>query len=302
MPYIDFTVPAYFGVPVALVDEFMKSADETKLKVLLYILRHAPKTVTVEDLCAATGATVNVVEQVVEFWKESGVLDIIPNTSSAIPPRHKKINAVEVARVAETDDALSFLLKRSQELLGRVMTRSETESLFAIYDWAGMSPDVILMLIQYCVSIERGNMPFIEKLAYRWRENGINNYESAEKEIDRLKKEHSAEEKVKSIVGIYNRNLTKSEKEHLNKWVFEWDFSWDMIAESFERTAEKTGKASFAYMNKILENWHDAGIKTRKEIESKQKTPKNKGNRSFTEADIKDYEEWGRSKLMEDDQ
>lgn len=301
MPYIDFNAPAYFGVPVALVDEFMKSADETKLKILLYILRHAPKTVTVEELCVATGATVNTVEQVVEFWKESGVLNMVTDTSPATPPKHKKIDAVEVAKAAETDDALSFLLKRSQELLGRPMTRSETESLFSIYDWAGMSADVILMLIQYCVSIERASMPFIEKMAYRWRENGINDYETAEKEINRLKKEHSAEERVKSIVGIQNRNLTTSEKAHLTKWVFDWGFSWDMIADSFERTVDKTGKLSFAYMSKILENWHDSGIKTRKDIEKAKSSPKPKGNRSFTEADIKEYEEWGRKKLKEDD-
>ena len=299
MPKIDFTPSPYFGVPSALVDEFLKDADEKKLKILLYILRHAPRTVTVEELCRASGASVSAAELIVEYWKESGVLGVVEPKSARAPER-KKTGAVEVARAAETDETLAFLLKRSQELIGHTLTRSETEALFSVYSWAGVPADAFLLMIQYCVSIGKPNMRYVEKIAYAWQDDGIDSYDAAEKKIAEMKAADKAEAKIKSIVGIEGRNLTTSEKEHLNRWINEWGFGWDLITVAFERTAEKTGKASFAYMNGILKKWRELGIKKKKDLEKEQALPdKKSANRSFSEADVKAYEEWGRKKLKE---
>ncbi|MBR5769293.1 MAG: DnaD domain protein [Clostridia bacterium] len=301
MPKIDFTPSPYFGVPTALVDEFLKEADEKKLKILLYILRHAPRAVTVEELCRASGASVSATELIVEYWKESGVLGgVVAEPKSAPAPSRKKPDAVEVAKAAETDETLSFLLKRAQELMGRTLTRSETEALFSVYSWAGVPADAFLLMLQYCVSIGKGNMRYVEKLAYSWQDEGVSTYEEAERKINELKAADKAEAKVKSVVGIEGRNLTTSEKEHLRRWINEWGFGWDLITAAFERTAEKTGKASFAYMNGILKKWRELGIKKKKDLDKEQAKPaKAAANRSFSEADVKAYEEWGRKKLKE---
>lgn len=301
MPKIDFTPSPYFGVPSALVDEFMKDADEKKLKILLYILRHAPRNVTVEELCRASGASVSAAELIVEYWKNSGILGgTAAEPKSAPAPEHKKVGAVEVARAAETDETLSFLLKRAQELIGHTLTRTETESLFSVYSWAGIPADALLLMIRYCVSIDKCNMRYVEKLAYSWQDEGIASYDAAEKKIAAMKAADKAEAKIKSVIGIEGRNLTSSEKAYLDRWINEWGFGWDLITVAFERTAEKTGKASFAYMNGILSKWHDQGIKKKKDLEKENKTPsKASANRSFSEADVKAYEEWGRKKLKE---
>ena len=299
MPKIDFTPSPYFGVPTALVDEFLKEADEKKLKILLYILRHAPRAVTVEELCRASGASVSATELIVEYWKNSGILGAA-EPKSAPAPEHKKPDAVEVARAAETDETLSFLLKHAQELIGHTLTRTETESLFSVYSWAGIPADALLLMIRYCVSIDKCNMRYVEKLAYSWQDEGIASYDAAEKKIAAMKAADKAETKIKSIVGIDGRNLTSSEKAHLDRWINEWGFGWDLITVAFERTAEKTGKASFAYMNGILSKWRDQGIKKKKDLEKENKAPaKGTANRSFSEADVKAYEEWGRKKLKE---
>ncbi|MBQ6552858.1 MAG: DnaD domain protein [Clostridia bacterium] len=300
MPKIDFTPSPYFGVPSALVDEFMKDADEKKLKILLYILRHAPRAVTVEELCRASGASVSAVELIVEYWKDSGVLGAPAEPKAAPAPERKKTGAVEVAKAAETDETLSFLLKRAQELVGHTLTRSETEALFSVYSWAGIPADAFLLMVQYCVSIGKPNMRYVEKLAYSWQDEGIDSYETAEKKVAEMKAADKAETKIKSIVGIEGRNLTTSEKTHLQRWINEWGMGWDLITVAFERTADNTGKASFAYMNGILKKWREQGIKKKKDLEKENTRPeKNGANRSFSKADVKAYEEWGRKKLKE---
>lgn len=305
MPKINFTPPPYFGVPTALVDSFMKEADEKKLKILLYILRHSPRTVTVEELCRATDCSSSAVELIVEFWKNSGVLSNVTASPSIETPVKKtevkpKVGAVEVAKAAEADPSLSFLLKRAQELLGRTLTRTESEGLFNMYDWARMPADIILLIISYCVSIGKGSMRYIEKVVADWQDSGIDSYEAAENKIDELRASDKAENKIKSIVGITGRNLTGSEKEHLRRWISEWNMSWDLITVAFERTAEKTGKASFSYMNGIIKKWNEQGIRKKKDLANEnKKTQKQPSNRSISDADIKAYEDWGKKKLKE---
>lgn len=50
-----------------------------------------------------------------------------------------------------------------------------------------------------------------------------------------------------------------------------------MIKLAFEITVNRTGKAAFNYMNKILQNWHENGVKTpddvKRESESFKQTP-----------------------------
>ena len=45
----------------------------------------------------------------------------------------------------------------------------------------------------------------------------------------------------------------------------EWKFSPEMIREAYDRTIDGAGKYQTAYMNSILERWHEAGITTTKQ-------------------------------------
>ena len=62
--------------------------------------------------------------------------------------------------------------------------------------------------------------------------------------------------------GIHAPRPTASQCAHLQRWSRELGFDLDMIHAAYEEMAERTGKLSFSYMNKVLEGWHAAGVKT----------------------------------------
>jgi DNA replication protein DnaD len=41
----------------------------------------------------------------------------------------------------------------------------------------------------------------------------------------------------------------------------------DLISIAYDKTVDATGKLSFAYLNKILIEWHSKGLKTKAEID-----------------------------------
>lgn len=71
----------------------------------------------------------------------------------------------------------------------------------------------------------------------------------------------SNEHKIRTILGIYDRALTQTEKKYISAWTEELNISPELVSLAYDKTVENTGKLSFAYMNKILVSWHGEGIK-----------------------------------------
>ena len=66
---------------------------------------------------------------------------------------------------------------------------------------------------------------------------------------------------------IRGRNLTAAEQRYAENWL-EMGFSEDAIALAYERTCLNTGALNWAYMNKILQRWHEQGLHTAADVQS----------------------------------
>ena len=51
----------------------------------------------------------------------------------------------------------------------------------------------------------------------------------------------------------------------------EWKFSMDIIKLAYYECADNTHKVVFRYINKVLESWHNAGVKTVEDVEQLKK-------------------------------
>ena len=75
---------------------------------------------------------------------------------------------------------------------------------------------------------------------------------------------------------IRGRNLTPGEEKYAQQWL-DWGFDQDAIALAYERTCLNTGGLSWAYMNKILTRWQEAGLYTAEQIREKDSKTLPKG-------------------------
>ena len=88
-----------------------------------------------------------------------------------------------------------------------------------MHDYLGLPTDVILMLLQYTVSIGKSNMRYIEKTAIGWADEEINTHEKAEEKIRRLNERAQAWDVVEQTLGITHRSPTRNETELSTRWV-----------------------------------------------------------------------------------
>ena len=189
-----------------------------------------------------------------------------------IPGERPVYTEGDVMTAMDTDGDFRSLYGEVQRLLGKVLTTEELKVLLSIRRYFGLPNDVISVLVYYCRerSRQRGNfrnpsLRTIEKEACLWAEQGIESLEQAAAYIQAQNLKQTNLEKLKKQLQIYGRNLTAGEERYALSW-FDMGFDEEAIAMAYERTCLNTGGMNWAYMNKILQRWHEAGLRTGQEV------------------------------------
>ena len=184
------------------------------------------------------------------------------------------LSPYEISERINSAQELKWAVSQIEKMFSKLLTQSEISTIISLYDYAGLTVDIIIMIAEYCVSIDKANMRFVEKTAYSWIDKGIDTHQKIENHITELITEKNNEALIKTAFGIWDRNLTTKQKEYLPVWLEKWEFSVEMIKLAYEMCIDNTGKLAFPYINKILNSWYEKGIKTPKDVEDNEKTRK----------------------------
>lgn len=168
----------------------------------------------------------------------------------------------------EQSEEVRFIVNQAKVLLGRELNGSDVATIVAIFDWAGVSPDIILMAMEYCSSCGKTDMRSVERQCTYWYDHGITTHEMVDDYIKEKAAQNAHQGLIKSAFGISGRNLSSKECDFIKHWFDELNFDITMIKLAFDKTVDNTGKITFSYLNKILENWHSKGILTPMQAES----------------------------------
>ena len=185
----------------------------------------------------------------------------------------------DVLQAMDSDRHFCCLYEEIQRMLGRQLTTEELKILLGFVRYLGMSGDVIALLVNFCKerarqkgSTRNPSLRTIEKEAYRWAEMNIDTMEEAIAYIQQQNNRHSRLGRLMQLLQIRGRNLTPGEERYAQQWL-DWGFQDDVITMAYERTCLNTGGLSWAYMNKILSRWHQAGLLTAEAVKSGDQKP-----------------------------
>ena len=183
----------------------------------------------------------------------------------------------------DLDGSFRSLCGEVQRLMGRSLNTEELKILLGFVRYLGLPADVISVLICYCKdrarqrgSLRSPSLRTIEKEAYAWAEQGIDTMEEAAAYIQNQNMKNSRMGKLMAMLQIRGRSLTAAEERYASGWL-EMGFDDEAIGMAYERTCLNTGGLSWAYMNKILQRWHEAGLKTAEDVRNRDRKPVPKG-------------------------
>ena len=181
----------------------------------------------------------------------------------------------DVLEAMDGDASFRGLYGEVQRLLGRSLNTEELKILLGFVRYLGMTPELISVLVCYCKerarrkgSLRNPSLRSIEKEAYAWAERGIDSVEDAAAFIQAQNVRNSRLSRLMNLLQIRGRNLTAAEEKYAQSWL-DMDLSEELISMAYERTCLNTGGLNWAYMNKILQRWHQQGLHTAQDIQSK---------------------------------
>lgn len=201
--------------------------------------------------------------------------------SDTVMARPLRPDPVYVAKRVSEDKEIEALLNEAQYILGRPVSPNENAGMIMMHDNDGLPCEVILMLLTYGASNQKG-MRQIEAMGAAWAKEGILTLEQADEKIRELEESKEAYRKVQSILGLEFRKPSQKEEENYTRWLNEWKFTDDMIKEAYDICVNSKGKYIPNYVNTILQRWNQNGIRTIEQVraERSKPSPKNAGNNS----------------------
>ena len=185
----------------------------------------------------------------------------------------------DVLEADSSDSEFKALRGEVERLLGRNLNTEELKILLGFIRYLGLPADVISVLICYCKdrarqrgSLRNPSLRTIEKEAYAWAEQGIDNLEEAAAFIQAQNVRNSRMSRLQNQLQIRGRNLTAAEERYAQSWL-EMGFEDEVITMAYERTCLNTGSLKWPYMDKILQRWHEAGLHTAEAVRNGDRKP-----------------------------
>ncbi len=182
-------------------------------------------------------------------------------------------------RMEQPNSGFQRLVGEVQRYLSRVLSTQELQILLSIYEYVGLDPEIINMLVHYCVERSRsrgsGRMPSfrtIEREAYHWADEGIDSLELASAFVRQQGVRRSRMGQLTRLLGIEGRRLTQTEEKYLTAWA-DLDLPEQTFRLAYDKTVMNTGGLKWPYMNSILQRWHSQGLRTPEQIEQYDRKP-----------------------------
>lgn len=276
------------------IEEYMPVADGNFVKVYLYGYMKAlyGDILSGESLSKKLGLLESDIIRAWEYWESKGLLKInriddnisiefiytagIQNMTAST--RNNKYSP-ETIHSRLSNPNLKDMFENIEKLLGRVLSTMEISMYLSWIDDYSFTPEVILLLIEYCKSKGKGDARYIEKVALAWHDSKISTIEEAQKYITWYEGRYTRNRSVLDFLGLKENELMKPQEEFLDKWFNTWNFNLEMVLEACKICSLRINEPNFNYIDGILSNWYKNGIKTPKDIDSSESKKKSKSTR-----------------------
>lgn len=215
-----------------------------------------------------------------------------------------KITAAQTKRLA-SDEEFIWTSRVIESYINRPLNSGEIQLVSYLYDNLGFSPDLLLYLYEYCISLGKTNVNYIQAVALSWDEQNIKSPEDAKNASSNYKSTYTAIAKAFAL----GRPLAIVEKQFASRWLDEWHMDLAVVLDACSRTMLKLQKADFKYTEGILDNWHKNNIHTLQDVgkadeiyAQKKAGTQNKKQQDKTQANRQDKNQFNKFQQRETSQ
>ena len=263
------------------IEKYMPKARGEFIKVYLLMLKYnnsgemgANSTILASTLNLLESDILNALN----YWNDEGVIKLIPidkmgnyniefiDLVEDSKSRSKEVNLLEALNKTSTKDMLNDI----ERLLGRPLSPKEMTTYLSWQEEFNFSSELILILIEYCVSRGKSDYRYIEKVAIAWHDMNITSIDDAQNYIKKTEDKWIKIRHILNYLGIKNPELMKPQQEMLEKWIIDYAFPLEVIEKACNICFQRLNRSDFKYIDGILSNWNKNNLKTLEAIAEKE--------------------------------
>jgi DnaD/phage-associated family protein len=173
-------------------------------------------------------------------------------------PDRRKYTADEISAFCRDED-ISELIFLVETYLKHTLSENDMNTVLFWHEQLKFPNDLIVYLLEYCISKGHTSMRYMDKVALGWHEKGIDCVEHAKEDAAIHSQAYYG---VMKALGITGRSLVDTETAYIRKWTKEYMFDLSIIKEACNRTITATHQSSFEYTDSILTSWYKNNVHT----------------------------------------
>ena len=173
-------------------------------------------------------------------------------------PAKRKYTLDEITAFRK-DESISELFFIVETYIRHPLSESDVNTVLYWREELHFSNDLIVYLLEHCISKGHSSMRYLDKVAIGWHANNITTVEQAKEDAAIHSQAYYG---VMKALGITGRSLVNSETAFIRKWTKEYAFDLALIQEACSRTISATHQPSFEYTDSILTSWHKNQVHT----------------------------------------
>ncbi len=265
----------------------MNPPDGAYLRVLLALCAQNRTADSAEALAKVLSLPLDTVKNALSYWSEGGVLTytehaqtqaaVISGGTSESEQKPKpmrdtfpKYSEEELAQIYQSNLSLRPAIDACQNELGKIFSTHEAAKMAALYHDYGLDEAYLITLCAMCKKRNKQSVSYVVKTALELYDDGIRTAGALDAHMKAQDARQTVGAKLHKLFGLGEREEGRTEKVYFDRWTITWQFPYEIICAAFDIATKQTGKAGLAYINKILSEWNNNGIRTLEAVEAAQ--------------------------------
>lgn len=274
------------SIPDVFFTEYLSQAsgDFVKVYLYLYFLSKYNKDVKINDLSKKLEMPLKTIQDAIKYWEDIGILIrknqgfIVANIQEIELNKLYKpkitISATDIEKVAENKYRAKAIDTINNEFFQGIMSPSWYGDIDLWFKKYAFDEEVMIALFRYCFNKSALHRSYVATVAEAWYKNKIKTFSDLDMYFQKEEKVKTIENSIKRKLRL-TRNLNIYEEAYVEKWNITYGFGMDIIEIALKKNTGKYN-LSFEYMDKLISDWHERGLKTPEQVNAHLENQKTK--------------------------
>lgn len=292
---------ANISVSEIFILRYMKDMPQEAVKLYMYLLYIEANQINIEieTISKEINISLKDVKASLDYLQEKGLIIMMEEGFYIVDLQEKEVMELYTPKVTASKEMIEANQKKNNK---REKIINDIESMYFAgnmkaewykkiilwFEKYNFSNEAMLGIFSHCFSDEVKPIAYVETVVKSMADKGVITINDLSKQIVNYDKKSKIIKFVKTELNLH-KALTKPQERIVEKWIFDYNYDKEQIKLVIDKTinAQNVG---FNYLDKIITEWYQQGLKTVEDIlkyekENKEKLEekkKEKNNRKTT--------------------